>query len=100
MEFMEQLKNFIRPELLVLVPVLYFIGMGLKKSESVNLSVVILSFSSDRYSGCKYSISANFIVYIYLLQTNIFSSTTLLSSLRYSHSLSGPIISIFIPLSG
>ena len=35
MEFLEQLKNFIRPELLVLVPVLYFIGMGLKRSETV-----------------------------------------------------------------
>ena len=35
MQFSEQLKGFIRPELLVLVPVLYFIGIGLKKSETV-----------------------------------------------------------------
>lgn len=35
MEFLEQLKNFIRPELLVLVPVLYFIGCGLKRTESI-----------------------------------------------------------------
>lgn len=33
MELLEEIKNFIRPELLVLVPVLYLIGMGLKKSE-------------------------------------------------------------------
>ena len=32
MELLEEIKNFIRPELLVLVPVLYLIGMGLKKS--------------------------------------------------------------------
>lgn len=28
----EQIKEFIRPELLILIPVLYFIGMGLKKA--------------------------------------------------------------------
>ena len=35
MQFSEQLKGFIRPELLVLVPVLYFIGMGLKRARFV-----------------------------------------------------------------
>lgn len=30
---MEYIKDFIRPELLVLVPVLYLIGMAIKKSE-------------------------------------------------------------------
>ena len=29
---MEQLLDYIRPELLVLIPVLYFVGMGLKKA--------------------------------------------------------------------
>ena len=32
-QIIEVLKQFIKPELLILVPVLYFIGMGLKKSE-------------------------------------------------------------------
>lgn len=32
MDMNELLKEFIKPELLVLVPVLYFIGMGWKKS--------------------------------------------------------------------
>ena len=32
---MEAIKEMIRPELLVLIPVLYFIGMGLKKSASI-----------------------------------------------------------------
>ena len=32
---METLTEFLRPELLVLIPVLYLIGMGLKKSETV-----------------------------------------------------------------
>lgn len=30
-DFLESLKEFIRPELLVLVPVMYFVGLGLKK---------------------------------------------------------------------
>lgn len=30
---MEQIQNYIKPELLMLIPVLYFVGMGLKKSE-------------------------------------------------------------------
>jgi len=32
---MEQISEFIRPELMVLVPVLYFIGMALKRSTEV-----------------------------------------------------------------
>lgn len=32
---MEEIKNFISPELMILVPVLYFIGMGVKKSTLV-----------------------------------------------------------------
>lgn len=34
MEFLEYIKEFIRPELLVLVPVLYLIGGGLKKAQA------------------------------------------------------------------
>lgn len=34
MDIIEMLKEFIRPELLVLIPVLYFIGMGLKSAEA------------------------------------------------------------------
>ena len=33
---MENLTEFIRPELLILAPVLYILGIGLKKSESVS----------------------------------------------------------------
>ena len=32
---MDYLTNYIKPELLILIPVLYLIGMGLKKSQSV-----------------------------------------------------------------
>lgn len=35
MEMYEMLKEFIRPELLVLVPVLYIIGCGFKKAQTV-----------------------------------------------------------------
>ena len=34
MDIIEMLKEFIRPELLVLIPVLYFIGMWLKSAEA------------------------------------------------------------------
>lgn len=34
MDIVEMLKEFIRPELLVLVPVLYAIGMGLKTAQA------------------------------------------------------------------
>ena len=32
---MENIMEYIRPELVILIPVLYFVGVGLKKSESV-----------------------------------------------------------------
>lgn len=34
MDIIEMLKEFIRPELLVLIPVLYFVGMGLKSAQA------------------------------------------------------------------
>lgn len=34
MDIIEMLKEFIRPELLVLIPVLYFIGMWLKHAQA------------------------------------------------------------------
>lgn len=34
MDITEMLKEFVRPELLVLIPVLYFIGMGLKQAQT------------------------------------------------------------------
>lgn len=33
---LEQVTEYVQPELLVLVPVLYFIGMGLKKTEKIS----------------------------------------------------------------
>ena len=33
MELFEAFKEFIKPELLILIPVLYLIGIGMKKSE-------------------------------------------------------------------
>ena len=30
---MTELMNFVKPELLILVPVLYFVGLGIKKSQ-------------------------------------------------------------------
>ena len=36
MDILEALKEYIKPELLVLVLVLYLVGLGLKKTEKVN----------------------------------------------------------------
>lgn len=36
MEIMEYIKEFIRPELFILIPAVYFIGMALKNAEFVN----------------------------------------------------------------
>lgn len=33
---MEKLQNYIKPELLVLIPVLYILGLMLKKTEKIN----------------------------------------------------------------
>lgn len=33
---MEQILEYIKPELLILIPVLYFLGQSIKKSETVN----------------------------------------------------------------
>lgn len=32
---MEYVKEFLKPELMVLIPVIYFIGIGLKKSQQI-----------------------------------------------------------------
>lgn len=32
---MENIMDFVKPELLILIPVLYFIGMGLKHSQAI-----------------------------------------------------------------
>ena len=37
---MEQIMNYVKPELLVVTIVLYFIGMGLKKSEFVSDKII------------------------------------------------------------
>lgn len=39
---MEQLYEFIKPELLVLIPVLYFIGTGIAKSDTPNKYIPFL----------------------------------------------------------
>lgn len=39
---MENIVNMIKPELLILIPVLYFIGMGLKKSQMDNKWIPLL----------------------------------------------------------
>ena len=65
MELFEVFKEFIKPELLILIPVLYLIGIGIKKSEVKNkfiplmlgIVAVILSglyvFATSEITGAK-----------------------------------------------
>ena len=65
MELVEAFKEFIKPELLILIPVLYLIGIGVKKSEVKNKFIpsllgaiaVILSglyvFATSEIAGAK-----------------------------------------------
>lgn len=50
---MQELMNYIRPELLILVPVLYFLGTGLKKSFFIkdNYIPLILGISGILFSS-------------------------------------------------
>lgn len=42
MEMFEIFKQFVKPELLILIPVIYLIGMGIKKSEIKDKYIPIL----------------------------------------------------------
>lgn len=77
MEFFEEMKNFIRPELVVLVPVLYFIGMGLKKAQFVpDRSIpVLLGVFGILLTGLHFVASGGFCSYRDLLLA-IFAAIT------------------------
>ena len=65
MELFEAFKEFIKPELLILIPVLYLIGVGIKKSEvkdkfiplMLSIVAIILSglyvFATSEITGAK-----------------------------------------------
>ena len=73
MELFEAFKEFIKPELLILIPVLYLIGMGIKKSEVKDKFIplllgtvaIILSglyvFATSEITGAKESAMAIFV---------------------------------------
>lgn len=52
MEYVELVKEYISPELLILVPVMYFIGLGIKKSKlKDNLIPLLLGVVSTLLTG-------------------------------------------------
>ena len=57
---MDILKEFIKPELLILIPVLYLIGMGLKSSETVK----------DKYIPIILGATGCFLTILYVLGTS------------------------------
>lgn len=61
---MENLKEFIKPELLTLVPVLYFIGMGLKKMDS----------TTDKYIPALLGAAGIVLATLYVLATGVLSN--------------------------
>ena len=56
---MEQILNYVKPELLIVAVVLYFIGMGIKKSETI----------SDRYIPAILGVLGVVICGIYVIAT-------------------------------
>ncbi len=51
---MEQIMNYIKPELIVVAVVLYFVGMGLKQSQTVKDKYIPLAIKNikDVYDKC------------------------------------------------
>lgn len=56
---MEQIMNYVKPELLIVAVVLYFIGMGIKKSETI----------SDKYIPAILGILGILVCGIYVIAT-------------------------------
>lgn len=63
MEIFDVLKEYIKPELLVVAIVLYFIGMGIKNTEKI----------SDKYIPIILGILGVIISAIYIVATSIFN---------------------------
>ena len=60
---MEEIKNFISPELMILVPVLYFIGIGVKKTTLI----------ADKFIPIVLGVCGVILSCLYVLGTNGFS---------------------------
>lgn len=63
MEYLEVIKEYVKPELLVVAIVLYFIGMGIKNTEKI----------SDKYIPIILGIAGVVISAIYIVATSIFN---------------------------
>lgn len=68
---MEEIKNFISPELMVLVPVLYFIGVGIKKSTLI----------PDKFIPLVLGVCGIILSCLYILGTNGFSIVGLFTAM-------------------
>ena len=49
---MDQIMNYVKPELLVLAVVLYFVGVGMKKTEAIADKYIPISLGEDWESCC------------------------------------------------
>ncbi len=63
MEITQIIQNYIKPELLVLAIVLYFIGTGIKKTEKIN----------DKYIPLILGLTGTIISAIYVVATSTFN---------------------------
>lgn len=63
MEYLEVIKEYVKPELLVVAIVLYFIGMGIKNTEKI----------SDKYIPIILGVLGVIISAIYIVATSIFN---------------------------
>ena len=63
MEYLEVIKEYVKPELLVVAMVLYFIGIGIKNTEKI----------SDKYIPIILGVLGVIISAIYIVATSIFN---------------------------
>lgn len=63
MEYLEVIKEYVKPELLVVAVVLYFIGMGIKNTETI----------SDKYIPIILGVLGVIISAIYIVATSVFN---------------------------
>ena len=69
-------QQFIKPELLILIPVLYFIGMGIKKSAVSDKYIPLILGLISISVSCIYLIAASEIYSVQDVATAIFTAIT------------------------
>lgn len=79
---MEQIINYVKPELVIVAVVLYFIGMGLKKAQTVK----------DKYIPLILGIGGVFLCAIYVIATSPFSTVQEIAMVVFTAIVQGILV--------